>query len=166
MFILSRKKFLIIGFSVFLFYFLLNKLSFFIGAEYAEGRIVYFAGNKNPCPVVKFQYRDTVYTFTGDQSFDDYTDKKVEVIFKKDNPLEAKIYSFFGFWWTGIIYGLLPLLIVAAFLLSYLEKDEILVLNYSKYFRSKKARHSTPIKMKKIDWEKFNGLDSTSENTH
>jgi hypothetical protein len=85
---------------------------------------------------------DTTYQFEGDASFDDYADKVVRVIYKDDDPYNAKIFSFFGFWWAGIILGLVPLALYSAVVLSFVAKGESVIVDLGKYFRKKKNKQN------------------------
>ena len=147
MLLLSRKKFLLIAFSAFLIYFLAFKLKFLIGSSYADGKIIAFqAGYRALSPLVEFTADNKVYQFIGDAGLDDDVDKEVRVVYKTDNPQHAKIFSFFGFWWSGIIYGLVPLLLFSALILSFVAKGESVVIEYRRYF--KKKDESEPFKIK------------------
>lgn len=139
MILLTRKKFLFIAFSLFVIYFLAFKLKFIVGSSFTEGKIIYFkSGYRVLNPVVEFSTNNCVYQFIGEASFDDYTDKVVKVVYKNDAPSNARIFSFFGFWWSGIILGLVPLTLYSAIVLSFVAKGESVKVDFGKYFNKKK----------------------------
>jgi len=138
MILLTRKKFLFIAFSLFVIYFLAFKLKFIVGSSFTEGKIITFkSGFRVLNPVVEFSANNNVFRFTGEASFDDYTDKVVKVVYKNDDPSNARIFSFFGFWWSGIILGLVPLALYSAIVLSFVAKGESVKVDLGKYFKKK-----------------------------
>lgn len=135
---LTRKKFLLIAYTIFVLYFLAFKLKFIVGSSFTNGKIVGFtSGYKVLNPTVEFTANGSTYKFCGEASFDDYIDKDVRVVYKNEDPYHAKIFSFFGFWWSGIIIGLIPLTLYSAIVLSFVAKGESVKVDLGKYFKKK-----------------------------
>ena len=91
-------------------------------------------GLKSYTPVIEFQDSEGKYhIFPGGLDLMLNTNEKVEVIYNKYAPDdEAYVYSFGGFWLTPFIYSIIPLLIIAAWSIAFLEDKAIYIINFGK----------------------------------
>ncbi|MFL5752366.1 MAG: hypothetical protein ACJ76F_03090 [Bacteroidia bacterium] len=126
MLILKRHQLFLTGVSlVFLFYFL-NKTWFLIGSETTPGTcteydVIYPEGrSKDPdrfFPIIEYSVNGKNYKLTGIEDLKLDEEESITVIYKKNDPARAYQFSFFGFWYYGILYGALS--IIALTILCY-----------------------------------------------
>lgn len=83
-------------------------------------------------PVIEFGYKNQVFSFRGIENLDLDKGEKVSVLFKPDNPQEAKMDSFFGFWFYPLLFWLLGWLVFTAFTFGMFEKDKIFLIGKNK----------------------------------
>lgn len=76
------------------------------------------------CAAIKFTSENKVYYFTGTQFVNYDIDEKVPVIFLKDDPDTSYVYSFIGFWYSGLLWCLLPVMLYSAFVYAFIKKNQ------------------------------------------
>jgi len=120
---------------------LIYKLIFIIGSVTTTGEVVkiksWSTGGRYPgtyrAPIVKFNTDKYEVTFQGETNMDIKYGDKVTVIYKTDEPTDAFIYSFVGFWLISLMYcSIFYLLLIATAIFSYLKKGESLLIHISK----------------------------------
>lgn len=138
---LTRMQVFYISLAMMLLGLLIYKLSFIIGSETTTGEVVgiksWSTRGRYPgsysAPVVKFNAQKHDITFQGETNMDIQYGEKVTVIYKTDDPTDAFIYSFVGFWLVSLMYcSIFYLLLIATAIFSYLKKDESLRINISR----------------------------------
>ena len=139
---LSRNQLFLAGTGIILFFIVLNRLVYISGSAITTGKVIgiqygnsrsnyVYSSNRYregsySFPVIQFNADSLRITFSGEHNVDLAAGETVSVIYKKKDPSQAKVYSFSGFWMAPLLYGLLPLLILAAVVFSFLEpKDHI-----------------------------------------
>ena len=103
------------------------RCSFFVGADFTDGIvkeivIVPFGGKPPPLfkPLVAFSTNHgEQVTFTGAENLKLKRGERVRVIYKKNNPHHAAVYSFFGFWFVSILICQVILLFWVGFLVVW-----------------------------------------------
>lgn len=148
---LTRIQVFYTSLAIMLLGLLLYKLSFIIGSETTTGEVVGIKswstrgryGGSYTAPVVKFNTKDYEVRFQGETNMDIQYGDKVNVIYKTDDPTDAFIYSFVGFWLVSLIYcSIFYLLLIATAIFSYLKKNESLEIIISKKIRIKKQENN------------------------
>lgn len=129
---------------------LIYKLSFIIGSETTTGEVVgiksWSTRGRYPgsysAPIVKFNTETNEMTFQGETNMDIKYGDKVTVIYKTDEPTDAFIFSFVGFWLISLMYcSIFYLLLIGSAIFSYLKKDESLEINISKKMKLHKTKN-------------------------
>lgn len=129
---------------------LIYKLSFIIGSETTTGEVVgvksWSTRGRYPgtytAPIVKFSTETHEVTFQGETNMDIKYGDKATVIYKTDEPTDAFIFSFVGFWLISLMYcSIFYLLLIATAIFSYLKKDESLEINISKKMKIHKTKN-------------------------
>lgn len=99
------------------------RCSFFINAGYADGVVTGIskaARGYGYHPRVMFaDQNDRITTFNGAQNLKLKTGDRVKVIYKKNNPVRAAIFTFFGFWFNSILVCQVTLFFWVGFLVVY-----------------------------------------------
>lgn len=152
---LTRLSFCWIGLGIIILYIFLNRFNFIWGSSITEGRVDAFriiisATNSYNEPVIKFFVDSKEITFTDDNNLDLELGQNVTVIYKKDNPGNARVYSFTGFWLNSIIWALIPTIIFLAAIFSFMNKQDYILIDLSRLF--------------KVRWIKENQLKNLEEN--
>jgi hypothetical protein len=75
---------------------------------------------------------------------------KLELIYDTDYPEDATTYDFKGFWMGPIMYCIIPLLFLSAFILAFIDKTDVISFNFKNGLKIRKS--------KKISNDDFNGV--------
>ena len=131
---LSRKKLLWIGTALISFYYLLNKFDFIFHSSAAQGVVVAFENNtRMSYSTIQFESGKHFYFFSGEKNVEYNSGEILPVIYLKADPSNAYVFSFLGFWYKGLIFCLVPLMLWYAYVLSfYTEEDTIFLSFFSK----------------------------------
>ena len=130
---LNRKKILFIGIGIIALYLFINRVEFIMGSEFTTGKVVSFYGNRSVSyPVVEFEIVDYIIRFTSEGNMDYYLGDEVPVIYKVNDPVNAEIYSFVGFWLTPIIFMFLPFILLISAVFSFLTKRQYFTVRFGK----------------------------------
>lgn len=145
---LSRKHIFLSGIVIILLFITINRISMMAGSATAAGKVVsiktgsyqrsyvynggYHSAGSYSAPVIQFETDNSTITFTGERNVELEYGAPVTVIYKKANPTDAWVYSFSGFWMAPLIYGLIPLLVLAAAVYSFLSKKDRLQIAIGK----------------------------------
>ena len=125
-FLLNRKKLLFSGLTIIAFYYFLNKFDFIFHATQTKGIAV---SNSE----ISFESNAVKYQLTAIRNIEYFPGEQVQVIYLNSNPNVAYIFSFSGFWYTGLIVCLVPLALWFAFILAFFnENDAVLFSPFTK----------------------------------
>lgn len=129
---LDKTKLFLIGFCLILLCYFIRQVGFIQGSERTTGYVL-------DETAVVFEASGKLMLFPVGYNAIEYKSPfpseylgllpQVPIIYKKDDPSIAKVYTFFGFWFENIAYFLVPLFLWASFSLSYLDKGEYLTLD-------------------------------------
>ncbi|MFZ4398805.1 MAG: hypothetical protein ACOYO1_02130 [Bacteroidales bacterium] len=152
---LNRNQIFLLIVFIIIIYLLIDRIGFFVGSKITNGEIVEFetwqTGGKfrstNYVPVVECKFDSMLFKFRGATDLERVykCGDSVKVIYKSDFS-NARIYSLTGFWFPAYqmaLLGSLLILIVSA-VYSFIEKYEIIVLNFKK-ISFKKTKNETKI---------------------
>ncbi len=143
---LKRNNILYIGIAIIAIYLILNRVDYIFNGNITTGYVVdekvWVSADSTvitqTAPIISFNTNSEMHTFQGEinSSFD--IGEKVQVIYKTENPSKAKVYNFTGFWLTPIIYCLIPLILIAAAIFTFLKKTDVIVLEIGKRIKISK----------------------------
>lgn len=105
----------------------------------AEGVLIY--------PIIEFKYKDSIHIFKGRESSAFKLNESVPVLIQHKDPQQPLLYTFESFWLYPLFYSLLPIILWAAFSLSYIAKNEIVLINL-KYPFFKKEKKNTDVMLR------------------
>lgn len=126
----SRNGLIWGGVLIISLYYFLNKYEFIRKAEFTNGKALYYSNGLMQQARIEFIADTVYYSFEAESNVTYKQGELLPVIYLKSNPQKAHVYNFLGFWYTGLIYCLVPLCIWCALLLSWFESNEIITLSY------------------------------------
>lgn len=133
-----------IGILIIIFYIGLNRLNILVGSQKTTGQVISYQmhdyeGDGLLLSEVKFELpTGEPFRFTTDKETFLEIGNVLPVLYKKDNPSEAWVYTFVDFWYPAIVWGIFPLILLIAFIYSFLRKDEYLSINLAGNFKINK----------------------------
>ncbi len=108
-------------------YLVLNRVDYMIGSETTTGNVIrikkWYSRGSYSAPVINFKTELYNVTFQGETNMDVEVGDKVKVIYKTEYPSDAEVFSFVGFWLAPLLYCLVPLMVLAAAVFTFLEKN-------------------------------------------
>lgn len=146
--ILSKVQSILIVLVLCLFIMLAGKLVFILRAGFTTGIVTEtltyqtkgsrFAG-RMVNDIVEFNYGDSVYQFSSVQNLDYDRGDSVPVVFLKSHPEKSYIFTFWGFWWPGFIYILLPFIFLSGLLHGLMDAEDKLEISRKNFLKIIKA---------------------------
>jgi hypothetical protein len=140
---LGKTGLFLAGFAVIVLCYFIRQLTFVVISERTTGEVISVSnetrrsGNRHSYrttsltyPIVRFYIEGEQVIFKGESNLEYVNGDKVDVLYEKDDPSEAKIYTFFGFWFGKAVWFGVVALVWLAFSTSYLDKGEYLTLNF------------------------------------
>lgn len=143
--IFKRKHLFIFGLVIIISIALINRLSFIHKSNFTKGVVVNIMqwtttgkyGGVNYTPIVKFMANSDSVFFKGLTNSDYNLGDTVRVVYYKSDPHMAKIYSFEDFIYPVLLYCILPIMLLAAAVFSFIGPTDKLIVNTGKFFRNK-----------------------------
>lgn len=133
MLLLKRHQLFLTGVAIVCFCYLCSKAFFLIGSATTQGScneydIIYPEGKtKDPdrfFPIIDYTVDGKAYQLTGVENLKLKPNEKVTVIYKRNNPVNAYQFSFFGFWYYGILYSALATILLTITCYGIFEKGQ------------------------------------------
>jgi hypothetical protein len=141
---LSRNKIYLIGVTVILLFVIINRANFIYGSKFTTGKVIRIGklsiqeyghvGTSMSVPIIQFFNNSNVITIEGEKNADLTIGEEVKVVYKKDNPESAAVFSFGGFLVPGLLYSLIPLLLISAATFSFLDPSDLIVIDVGKFY--------------------------------
>lgn len=149
---LNRITLFLLGLVVIMICYFARQLTFIASAEITEGTVINVTNSDSislentalSYPMVEFNANGNIQLFRAESNMNVTKGDKVKVIYQANEPSDAYIYSFTGFWLRNILWFIIPLVLWAAFSLSYLNRDEGLSLKLRTKRRNDKNNHRLP----------------------
>lgn len=146
----SRQKIFLTGLVITVFIVLSNRLWHIAVDGFAVGEVTetvtwvtkgsVMNSAHSSAPIVKFSTGMYEIRFQGPTNMHVQTGDHVTVIYDKNDPTEAGIYSFTGFWMIFLFYSILPVVVFSAATYSFLTKNDLLVIVLDKDFSIRKTK--------------------------
>jgi hypothetical protein len=143
---INKIQCLLLGLGViFLFYFL-NRLNHILSSEKVNGTMVFYVEDNDSLegklfyPVIEFKYKDSLYRFQGAEGSSYEINESIPVLLKQDDPERPLLFTLQSFWLYPLFYVILPVMLWAAFSLSYVNKNEVVEINLKYPFFKKKKK--------------------------
>lgn len=149
---LNRNKIFVIGISIILAFLLINRVYFISQSEITTGEVVrnkswssnvvslrpYQGSGSYSAPVIQFKKDSLEISFQGPTNLEIQDGEHVQVIYKISDPTDAELYSFVGFWFSPLLYCIIPLLFLTAATFSFLNSSDIITIDFKNIISKKK----------------------------
>jgi hypothetical protein len=122
----------------------MNRVNHIIGSEKVKGTFIFYVEENDSTegkliyPIIEFQYKNNTYRFKGREGTSYKIQQNVPVLVQSKNPESPLLFTIESFWLYPLFYLILPIIIWAAFSLSYIAKNEVLEINFTYPFIRKK----------------------------
>jgi hypothetical protein len=131
----KRHQLFLTGVGLICFIYVLSKLIFLLGSATTEGicieyDVIYPEGKlRDPdhfFPLIDYRVDGKNYRINGVENQKLDVNEKVTVIYKKSEPSTAFPFSFFGFWYYGILYSALSVILLTITCYGIFDKGQII----------------------------------------
>ncbi len=93
--------------------------------------------------VISFMHEEKEIRFVSESKPDPENREHVKIIFKNNDPENAAVYTFFGFYMFYFYFTIIPLMLFGAFIYSWFDKYDFVIVNW----RNKKvSKERLPVK--------------------
>lgn len=124
---LNRNHIFLIGLLVAFLFVGIHILNFELASNSANGEVVGYRDKK--C-VVAFYVNGEEIRFLSEPNLSYKVHDKVEVIYKINNPKNAAIYDFIGFYLNYFLYSIIPIMLFASFNYAWFDKYDFVIVNW------------------------------------
>lgn len=132
---LNRHHIYLIGVITAFLFAGIHILNFYNKSDFTKGSLIAYDGN---APRILIKVNNTEYIFTGQSDLHLDPTEKIEVIYDKNNPTNASVYTFWGFYMFYFYFIIVPLVVFTAFIYSWFDKYDRVIVD----FRKKKVSSS------------------------
>lgn len=138
---------------------LLDRFEYILSSSTTSGRVIEINkwttrgkyGGTYSAPIIKFSTDKYIITFQGVANMKAYLGEKVTVLYDDSNPIKASVYNFVGFWLTPLIFFLIPIMVITAFVFSFFKRNVIYSLELGKKIRFNKIKKDEFLNYKRLD---------------
>jgi len=135
-----------LGIGIIALFYFINRARYIIGSEKIAGTFAFYVEEETPegklfYPIIEYTNKDSVFRFKANEGTSYKVNEKVPVLLQNGDPNRPLLYTFGAFWLYPLFYWILPVIIWAAFSLSYINKNEVAVINFQyPFFRKEKKK--------------------------
>lgn len=144
---LTRLNLYFIGIFIIIIFIIVDRLSYVKQSAITKGIVteIYvsrtsgtrYSNGKTLHPRIQFETDSFVIEFKAVSNMNVNVGDTVDVIYLKNDPINAEVFSFIGFLYMPILYGfLLILLILTPPIFSLMTNRTILLIDFAKVFQS------------------------------
>lgn len=126
---LNRHHIYLIGIITGFLFAGIHIFNFMIKSEFTKGVLFSYDGNS---PRIEIKVNNQVYIFTAQADIHIHPDEEVDVIYETNNPLNASVYSFTGFFLYYFFFLVVPIVVYTAFIYSWFDKYDFVIVNFKK----------------------------------
>jgi hypothetical protein len=143
---LNRIQCFLFGLGIICLFYVLNRSRYIVNADRVEGKFVFYVSENDTTdgalvyPVIEYEVKDSAYRFKGREGSAFELNEHVPVLLEDHDPNRPMLFTTGSFWLYPLFYIILPVLIWAAFSLSYIQKNEKVLINMKyPFFRKEKG---------------------------
>ena len=132
---LNRFQIFMLGIFMILLYVFLYRVKFIRNSELTRGIVIdkkevggLRTGGGQIAPIIAFYYDGYQYRFPAELNLNIERGDIVDVIFNLDDPTEAMVYSFSGFWLAPLLYAIFPFILYVAAIYSFIKRGQQFVI--------------------------------------
>jgi hypothetical protein len=123
-----------------LIFLVINRLNYSFNSNITDGKVIghkiweneTFPEDTETAPIIEFYSDDGRIEFTAQRNLKYDIGHELKVIYKKQNPNKANIYSFFGFWMEPLILCFIPIIVLSALIFVFISKKDTIVCSRNK----------------------------------
>lgn len=144
---LSRIQCFVIGLGIISLFYFLNRTKHIFNGEKVQGTFVFYITENDSLegqltyPIIEYRIKDSIYRFRGREGTSYKLNESLPVLLEDHDPDRPLLYTIGAFWLYPLFYWILPVLLWTAFSLSYIGKNEKLVLNFRYPFFKKEKKN-------------------------
>jgi hypothetical protein len=140
---LNRHHIFLIGLFTGFAFVGIHILNYHLKSDFAKGNLVAWVsdGFGTNSPKIKFTVNDKSYEFLGESNLKLKGMVVIDVIYDKNDPKNAAVYTFMGFYMRYFFFLIIPIMLYAAFIYSWFDKRDFVIVD----FKKKKISKSTDI---------------------
>jgi len=149
---LTKIQCFLFGLGIIALFYFINRAKHIIGSEKITGNFAFYVEEDTPegklvYPIIEYRIKDSIYRFKGEEATAYKVNQKVPVLLQGKDHDRPMLYTIGAFWLYPLFYWILPLIIWAAFSLSYVRKNERVLINLKyPFFRKQKEQERFPEK--------------------
>lgn len=139
---LNRKQLFLISLGLVTLSILLFRIDYLIGGKFTSGEVIdikiWTSGSSRypgtySAPIVRFNTDSAVITFQGETNVSASVGEKVSVIYQPNDSEKNLVFSFFGFWFTPILWHIIPyILLIGPAIFSFVKKDDQILIAFER----------------------------------
>ncbi len=156
---LSRTTILIITISVIAVYLVLNRMNAIRERVTTTGEITEIKKLRSSglskdisyVAIISYSVGSEKYKIETDGNKEMKTGEKFEIIYRPDAPEDGTTFDFKGFWMGPVMYCIIPLLFLSAFILAFIDKKDIVSFNFKNGLKISKSKKEAAGKIKKFE---------------
>jgi len=141
---LTKFQCFFFGLGIIALFYFVNRTKYIIGSEKITGTFAFYVEDETPegkvfYPIIEYAIKDSIFRFKGAEGTSYELKEKVPVLLQKKDPDQPLLYTIGSFWLYPLYYWILPLIVWAAFSLSYISKNEVVLMSLKyPFFRKNK----------------------------
>lgn len=129
---LNRNHIFLIGITTCFLFIGINILNYRMNSDFAKGKVITYRTSHNNNAVIAFNLNGKEIRFLSEASINKDDKNEVTVIYNKDNPENAAVYTFVGFYMFYFFFAIIPLMLFTAFIYSWFDKYDFVIVNFRK----------------------------------
>ncbi len=123
------------------FFFLFNRLDFITEGMITEGKVtgIILQGSKI-IPLISYSAGNTKFSISEETNLTLEPGEHIKIIYRKSCPEDARVYSFFGFWFPVLAWLIAPVMLLGAALFSFIDENQKIVIRFGKKRKTQEYR--------------------------
>lgn len=131
----TKMQFFFVGLLLLGSVYLLGRCYFVLTSEKVNGRFVYYVAQESTegkliYPVIIYSIKDSTYQFMDREGSSYELNDELSLLVRNNNPDDTMLYTLSSFWLYPLFYLILPLLLWSAFVLSFIGKQDRVILQF------------------------------------
>lgn len=131
---LNRHHIFLIGLFTGLAFVGIHILNFHMKSDFAKGKLISWESNgfRSQSPRIEFAVNGKKHDFIGESNIDLRGSKSIDIIYDKNDPENAAVYTFTGFYMRYFFFLIIPMMLYAAFIYSWFDKRDFVIVDFKK----------------------------------
>ncbi len=126
---LNRHHIFLIGITTGFLFAGIHIFNFMIKSDFTKGVLVSYDGNS---PRIQIKVDGKNYIFTGLSDISIAPGERIDVIYDTNDPKNASVYTFVGFYMFYFFFLILPMILFTAFIYSWFDSRDYVIVDFKK----------------------------------